>query len=190
MKKDTDKQTLVEEGTEFTGTMRARCKVVVRGSMDGELEAPAVEVAEGGTMTGSVKAKSVHARGILAGSVEADEISLAGVVRSNTVIRAKTLSVNLASEEGRLEVTFGDTVLEVGEMPSAHATDAETAASGSRETANEDEAPRPATREITSAQASEAELDDAGGRKKTRKTDAESTTPSTEADTLPASAPG
>jgi cytoskeletal protein CcmA (bactofilin family) len=187
MKKDTEKQTLVEEGTEFTGTMRARCKVVVRGSMDGELEAPAVEVTEGGTMTGSVKAKSVHARGVLAGSVEADEISLAGVVRSNTVIRAKTLSVNLASEEGRLEVTFGDTVLEVGEMPSAHATDAETAekaASGSQATAAKDDAPRPAAQEIASAQASE--LEDKEGRKKARKTDAEPSTPSTEA----ASAPG
>ena len=133
MKNDKEKQTLVEEGTEFTGTMRARCKVVVRGSMDGELEAPAVEVTEGGTMTGSVKAERVDSRGVLAGSVEADEISLAGVVRSDTVIRARTLSVNLSSEAGRLEVTFGDTVLEVGDMsgdrPSASDRDDEAAES-------------------------------------------------------------
>ena len=150
MNKDTEKQTLVEEGTEFTGTMRARCKVVVRGTMDGDLEAPALEVSEGGTMTGNVKAQVVHARGVLAGSVEADEISLAGVVRSNTVIRAKTLSVNLASEEGRLEVTFGDTVLEVGDMPSEQPAVSDT------ETAVE-----------ASAAASTSE--EPGGRKKNRK---------------------
>jgi cytoskeletal protein CcmA (bactofilin family) len=164
MKKDTEKQTLVEEGTEFTGTMRARCKVVVRGSMDGELEAPALEVTEGGTMTGNVKAKSVHARGVLAGSVEADEISLAGVVRSNTVIRAKTLSVNLASEEGRLEVTFGDTILEVGEMPSDRPDDTDAPAAASE---NDVEAPQPAA-SANSADARSEKSDAKTTRKKDR----------------------
>jgi cytoskeletal protein CcmA (bactofilin family) len=163
MKKDTEKQTLVEEGTEFTGTMRARCKVVVRGSMDGDLEAPAVEVSEGGTMTGNVKAKVVHARGILAGSVEADEISLAGIVRSNTVIRAKSLSVNLASDQGRLEVTFGDTVLEVGDMPSDQPAVAET--TGASTTREDVTVPIQA-----SSDASEASDDATDGRKKGRKT--------------------
>jgi cytoskeletal protein CcmA (bactofilin family) len=115
---NSEKQTLVEEGTEFTGTLRARCKVVVRGSVDGELEAPAVDVAAGGSVTGNVRAQKVDSRGVIAGSVEADDVSLAGEVKSDTVIRAKSLSVKLAAEQGRLEVTFGDTILEVGDMPS------------------------------------------------------------------------
>lgn len=187
MKKDEDKQTLVEEGTEFTGTMRARCKVVVRGSMDGDLEAPALEVTEGGSMTGNVKAERVDSRGVLAGSVEAEEISLAGVVRSDTVIRAKTLSVNLSSEEGRLEVTFGDTVLEVGEMPtdrpaeSEDVVGAEASAAGSVQDSPSDDATGLATAESpspgpeegndtdASVEAAEEETDSRGGGGRRRK---------------------
>jgi cytoskeletal protein CcmA (bactofilin family) len=112
-----EKQTLVEEGTEFSGTLRAKCKVVVRGSVEGELEAPSVEVAQGGRMQGNIKAARVDSRGVLAGSVSADEITLAGEVKSNTVIRARSIAVKLSAQEGHLHVTFGDTVLEVGDMP-------------------------------------------------------------------------
>jgi cytoskeletal protein CcmA (bactofilin family) len=186
MKQDTEKQTLVEEGTEFTGTMRARCKVVVRGSMDGELEAPALEVTEGGTMTGSVKAKSVHSRGVLAGSVEADEISLAGVVRSNTVIRAKTLSVNLASEEGRLEVTFGDTVLEVGEMPSDRPTQSDAPVAASTVDTPDEAVVRATSKGSESPSASAAE--ERRARKKGHKADTEVETPAPATETAEASA--
>jgi cytoskeletal protein CcmA (bactofilin family) len=117
MADNSEKQTLVEEGTEFSGTLKAKCKVVVRGAVDGELVAPALDVTDTGTVTGNVKAKSVRSRGVISGSVDADEISLAGQVRSSTVIRAKSLEVRLASDKGKLEVTFGDCVLDVGDMP-------------------------------------------------------------------------
>jgi cytoskeletal protein CcmA (bactofilin family) len=128
--KTAEKQTLVEEGTEFTGTMRAKCKVVVRGSIEGELHAPAVNITPTGMVTGSVVAQVVESSGILAGRVDADEISLAGEVRSNTVIRAKSLEVKLASEKGKLEVTFGDCVLDVGDMPSDRAVASDPSANG------------------------------------------------------------
>jgi cytoskeletal protein CcmA (bactofilin family) len=112
-----EKQTLVEEGTEFSGTLKSKCKVVVRGSVDGDLVAPAVDVAEGGAVTGNVRAESVQSAGVLAGQVDADDIRLAGEVRSNTVIKAKSLEVKLSSQEGKLEVTFGDCVLDVGDLP-------------------------------------------------------------------------
>ena len=118
MSDQSEKQTLVEEGTEFNGTLKANCKVVVRGVVEGELEAPSVDVTAGGRITGNVKAKSVRSEGSVAGSLEADEVSLAGEVKSDTVIRAKSLEVKLASDKGKLEVTFGDCVLDVGEMPS------------------------------------------------------------------------
>jgi cytoskeletal protein CcmA (bactofilin family) len=115
----TEKKTFVEEGTEFVGTLRAKCPVVVRGSLEGDLEAPAVAVTSTGKVTGNVKAVRVQSEGVLAGSIEADEISLAGVVKSNTVIRAKSLEVKLAADRGKLEVTFGECIVEVGDMPSA-----------------------------------------------------------------------
>jgi uncharacterized protein YjbI with pentapeptide repeats/cytoskeletal protein CcmA (bactofilin family) len=118
---DSEKKTYVEEGTEFVGTLRAKCPVVVKGSLEGDLEAPAVSVTSTGRVTGNVKAKRVESEGVLAGAIDADEISLAGEVKSNTVIRARSLEVKLASDRGKLEVTFGECIVEVGDMPSAEA---------------------------------------------------------------------
>jgi cytoskeletal protein CcmA (bactofilin family) len=128
-----EKQTLVEEGTEFTGTMKAKCKVVIRGSVEGELHAPSVNITRTGVMTGNVVAQTVESSGVLSGRVDADEISLAGEVRSSTVIRAKTLEVKLASEKGKLEVTFGDCVLDVGDMPTDRPADSDAATAMSEE---------------------------------------------------------
>jgi len=134
----TEKKTFVEEGTEFVGTLRATCPVVVRGSLEGDLEAPAVSVTNTGRVTGNVKAKRVQSEGVLAGSIDADEISLAGVVKSNTVIRARSLEVKLGAERGKLEVTFGECVVEVGDMPSADerkdASEQEAASASSSDT--------------------------------------------------------
>ncbi len=116
---DSEKKTYVEEGTEFVGTLRAKCPVVVKGSLEGDLEAPAVSVTSTGRVTGNVKAKRVESEGVLAGAIDADEISLAGSVKSNTVIRARSLEVKLGVEKGKLEVTFGECIVEVGDMPSA-----------------------------------------------------------------------
>jgi cytoskeletal protein CcmA (bactofilin family) len=118
MNDKSQKQTLVEEGTEFVGTMRATCPIVVRGAIEGDVNAPAISVTSTGSVSGNVKAQRVDSHGVLAGSVEADEVSLAGEVRSDTVIRARSLEVKLAADKGRLEVTFGNCVLDVGDMPS------------------------------------------------------------------------
>ena len=116
-----DKQTTVEQGTEFKGTMTSNCPVVVRGSLDGDINAPALTVAETGTVVGNVEARSIRSEGVLAGRVDADDIYLSGSVRSDTVIRAKTLEVKLKRDRGKLEVTFGDCILEVGDEPGAEA---------------------------------------------------------------------
>lgn len=122
-----DKHTLVEEETEFSGRLRAKCRVVVRGSVEGELEAPAVDVTETGAVTGILKSKTLQSHGALKGTIEVDDISVAGQVHSDTVIRAKTLEVKAGGPEGSLEVTFGDCVLEVGEMPGDQPEDDDTA---------------------------------------------------------------
>ena len=51
-----NKQTTVEEGTQFKGTLTSTCQVMVRGVVDGDLSAPVVIVSESGTVTGNVKA--------------------------------------------------------------------------------------------------------------------------------------
>lgn len=113
------KQTTVEEGTQFKGTLESTCRVVVRGVVDGELHAPSVVVAETGAVTGSVKAQSLHSSGVLAGRIDVDDLILGGSVRGDTVIRAKTLEVKLQQSDpaGKIEMKFGECMLEVGDDP-------------------------------------------------------------------------
>jgi cytoskeletal protein CcmA (bactofilin family) len=112
------KQTTVEEGTLFKGTLQSTCRVLVRGVVDGELNAPVVVVAESGSVTGSVKAQSLQSSGVLAGRIDVDDVVLSGIVKNDTVIRAKTMEVKLQQgETGKIEVRFGECLLEVGDDP-------------------------------------------------------------------------
>jgi cytoskeletal protein CcmA (bactofilin family) len=111
------KQTLVEEGTELKGTLKSSCQVVVNGTIDGQIEAPALTITETGKVLGSVKAQKLRSEGTLAGDIDADDVYLAGTVGSNTMIRARRLEVKLAPERGKLAVTFGECIMEVGEDP-------------------------------------------------------------------------
>jgi cytoskeletal protein CcmA (bactofilin family) len=128
--KPTGKQTLVEEGTELKGTLKSSCQVVVNGAIDGQIEAPALTITETGMVLGTVKAERLHSEGTLAGDIDADDVYLSGTVRSNTMIRARKLEVKLAPQKGKLEVTFGECLLEVGDDP-AHATEARSDATES-----------------------------------------------------------
>jgi cytoskeletal protein CcmA (bactofilin family) len=126
----TPKQTLIEEGTEFKGTLKSSCPVVINGAVDGEVDAPEITVARAGTMAGSLKATKVRSQGTLSGKVEATDVFLSGVVRSNTSIKAKRLEVKLGSEQAQIEVNFGECSLEVGEpepLSTGTSTKAETA---------------------------------------------------------------
>ena len=117
------KQTTVEEGTQFKGTLSSTCQVMVRVEVDGDLTAPVVIISDSGTVVGNVKAQSIWSEGVLAGRVDADDVHLSGNVRSDTVIRARTLEVQLQSTKGKLEVTFGECILDVGDDPGVEASD-------------------------------------------------------------------
>jgi cytoskeletal protein CcmA (bactofilin family) len=92
--------------------------VVVNGTIDGEVDAPEITITRSGAVLGAIKAKKVRSQGTLSGNVDAGDVFLAGSVRSNTVIKAKSLEVKLgSSDKGQLEVTFGECNLEVGEAP-------------------------------------------------------------------------
>jgi cytoskeletal protein CcmA (bactofilin family) len=109
-------RTFVEEGTEITGSLRSTVPVTVRGSVDGEVAAPSLVVSATGRVKGNAKVDELVSEGEIAGNFDAATIRLSGVVRDDTVLRAKTLEVRLASEDG-LVVAFGRTSLQVGNPP-------------------------------------------------------------------------
>jgi len=111
------KQTIVEEGTEFKGTLTSSCPVVVRGRIEGEIDTPALHVSEKGAVHGRARVGIIRSLGELSGEFDADSVELAGRVKDNTIIRAKTLEVKLATEDSKMQVMFGDSTLSVGDAP-------------------------------------------------------------------------
>ena len=124
------KQTLVEEGTEFNGSMKSNCAVVVHGTFDGEIEAPELDIAETGAVQGTVRAIRLRSDGILAGTIDADEVYLSGAVCSNTKIRASRLELKLSQPSGKLEVSFGEHATTVSQSPAGSAAGQETETNG------------------------------------------------------------
>jgi cytoskeletal protein CcmA (bactofilin family) len=112
-----EKQTLIEQGTEFKGTMKSTCPVVVNGRIEGELTAPELDVTATGTVRGNIKAERLSSRGVLSGNIDAGDLFLSGSVGSKTVIKAKNLEVKLAPDQGRMELTIGECTLDVGDEP-------------------------------------------------------------------------
>lgn len=116
-----EKRTLVEEGTELRGSLTSSCPVVVRGKVNGELSSPSLTVSDSGSVQGKAKVGTLLSTGEIAGEFDADTVELAGAVKDGTVLRAKTLSVKLTAQSGKMAVSFGETTLEVGDEPSRSA---------------------------------------------------------------------
>jgi cytoskeletal protein CcmA (bactofilin family) len=117
MKMGETKKTLIEEGTEFKGTLTSTCAIIVMGRVEGEMKGPSVEVTETGVLSGKAKVTELRSRGELSGEFDAEVVELSGRVRDKTVIRAKSLEVSLRRPEGGIEMVFGDCELAVGEAP-------------------------------------------------------------------------
>ncbi len=126
------KRTLIEEGTELKGTLTSSCPVVVLGKLEGQMTGPSVDVAESGVLSGRAKVKELRSRGELAGEFEADSVELSGRVHDKTIIRANSLEVKLQRSDGRLEVTFGECELAVGDAPDKATAVREAASGGAR----------------------------------------------------------
>jgi cytoskeletal protein CcmA (bactofilin family) len=105
--------TLVEDGSEVRGTLTSRCPVVVQGLVEGDLNAPTITVTDTGTTKGQLRAGRIDSQGTVGGDLTAEVITLAGVVERETVIRAKSLEVRLASE-GVQGAIFTSCQIEVG----------------------------------------------------------------------------
>lgn len=125
--KNAEKATVIEEGTELQGRLSSKCGLLIRGSVEGEIDAPAVEVAPSGRLTGTACVGDLRSEGHISGDFEAENVILAGSVGNKTKIRARTLEARLRSDGGPLEVRFGESVLEVGEEPEPAAVDASDA---------------------------------------------------------------
>ena len=110
-----DKKTLVDEGSEFRGNLTSKCAVIVRGSVDGELNAPSLKVSESGSVSGKVKVGELVSEGNVAGEFDAEIVRLSGKVKDGTIIRARTLEVQ-PSQDDKMRVVFGDATLEVGDI--------------------------------------------------------------------------
>lgn len=117
----TGKHTLVEEGTEFKGTMSSSCPIVVMGKVEGDITGPVIHVTPSGVVSGVVKVKQLRSDGELAGEVEADIVEISGRVRDRTVIRARSLEVSLSVQKGGMQVVFGECELAVGDEPNKEA---------------------------------------------------------------------
>ncbi len=124
----TGKHTLIEEGTEFRGSLSSNCPIVVVGKIEGDVTGPMIHVAASGVVAGRVNVQQLRSEGVLAGEVDAEVVQIAGTVRDKTRIRAKTLQVTLATKKG-MEVVFGECELAIGDEPDKQAAiDAATAA--------------------------------------------------------------
>jgi cytoskeletal protein CcmA (bactofilin family) len=125
----TGKHTLVEEGTEFKGTMSSSCPIVVMGKVEGDVAGPVIHITPSGVVAGVVKVKDLHSAGELAGEVEAETVQISGRVRDRTVIRARSLEVSLNVSKGGMQVVFGECELAIGDEPSKEAAVAAALAS-------------------------------------------------------------
>ena len=117
----TGKHTLVEDGTEFKGTMSSNCPIVVMGKVEGDIAGPVIHITPSGVVAGVVKVKQLRSDGELAGEVEADTVQISGRVRDRTQIRARSLEVSLTASKGGMSVVFGECELAVGDEPNKEA---------------------------------------------------------------------
>jgi len=115
-------KTLVEEGTQFKGSLTSKCPIEVKGRVEGDLQAPSLTVSASGAVHGKVRVAELMSEGEIAGEFDADVVRLSGVVKDNTVVRAKSLEVKLAPADGRMQVIFGECALEVGDAPTRDAS--------------------------------------------------------------------
>lgn len=114
-KSGSGKRTLIEDGTDFNGTLSSTCPIVVNGRVEGDVSGPSLHVSTTGSVSGKVKVKHIRSEGELSGEFDADEVQLSGKVSDATVIRARSLEAKLQPEKGRMEAVFGECELAVGD---------------------------------------------------------------------------
>jgi cytoskeletal protein CcmA (bactofilin family) len=110
------KETVLEEGTEFDGSIRSKCPIRVSGTLKGDVSAPSLNITPSGSVYGQVKVTELKSEGVIAGEIDAQSVALSGQVSDKTIIRASSLQVTLGQNgsNGKLQVAFGSCELEIG----------------------------------------------------------------------------
>ena len=113
----TTKQTILEDGTEVDGSIRSNCPITVSGKLKGDVSAPSLTITQSGSVCGQIKVSELKSQGEIAGQIEAESVELSGSVSDQTTIHAASLQVRLnqSGSHGKLQVTFGNCELKVGE---------------------------------------------------------------------------
>jgi cytoskeletal protein CcmA (bactofilin family) len=102
-----EKQTLVEEGTRFKGSLTSTCSILVQGAIEGDVDGPAVTVSSTGAVSGKIATGALKSEGKIAGDFDVESAQVAGYVENNTVIRASSLDLKLSVTTGKVQLTFG-----------------------------------------------------------------------------------
>jgi cytoskeletal protein CcmA (bactofilin family) len=98
----------VEDGTKIKGSLSSTVPVVVHGTVDGDVESPAVTVSATGSVSGVVVTSTLTSVGKIAGDFDVDNATLAGGVAVGTVVRAQGMDFKLESKEPskKIELRF------------------------------------------------------------------------------------
>src|SRR3954464_10451608 len=102
-----EKQTLVEEGTRFKGSLTSTCAILVQGAIEGDVDGPAVTVSATGAVSGKIATGALKSEGKISGDFDVESAQVAGSVENNTVIRASSLDLKLTVPTGKVQLTFG-----------------------------------------------------------------------------------
>ena len=105
----TRRTTLVEDGTKIKGSLSSSVPVVVHGTVDGDIESPAMTVSATGSVSGMVVTSTLQSVGKIAGDFDVEHATVAGVVAVKTVIRAQGMDLKLEAKEPnkKIELRFG-----------------------------------------------------------------------------------
>jgi len=102
-----EKRTIVEEGTRFKGSLSSTCPIHVQGTVEGDVEGPAVTVSPTGAVSGRIVASQLKSQGRISGEFDVETAEVAGTVGNNTMLHTSSLDVKLESTTGKLQLTFG-----------------------------------------------------------------------------------
>jgi cytoskeletal protein CcmA (bactofilin family) len=101
--------TLVEDGTKIKGSLSSTVPVLVHGTVEGDVDSPAVTVSAAGSVSGVVMTKTLSSVGKISGDFDVDKATVAGAVAVKTVIRASEMEFKLEVKEPgkKIELRFG-----------------------------------------------------------------------------------
>jgi cytoskeletal protein CcmA (bactofilin family) len=102
-----EKTTLVDEGTHLKGALSSTCPIVVRGTVEGDVDGPAVSVDTTGAISGKISTGVLKSEGNVSGTIDVETAELVGAVASGTVIQAMSLDLKLTARTGVLQLAFG-----------------------------------------------------------------------------------